>query len=107
VSDAVRSPPGFAAALAATVPVPVPPAVDSVSHPTVPLTAADHAHDASLAVTVKLLDPPPAGSVNDAGATEKVHGGAGAASWLTVKVWPATVTVPLRGVRAGFAAAVN
>jgi hypothetical protein len=108
VIEAVRSPPGFDTAVAFTVPLPVPPAAESDSHPLLlPLTAADHAHDASLAVTVTLPEPPAAGSVSDGGATVKVHGGAGAASWLTVNVWPATVTVPLRAVRAVFAAAVN
>src|SRR5690349_12905212 len=107
VTDALRSPPEFGVALAATVPLPVPPIVDSVSHPVPPLTAAVHAHDASLAVTVMLPEPPPAGSGIDGGETLKLHVGAGAASWLTVNVWPATVTVPLRGVRAPFAAAVN
>jgi hypothetical protein len=80
VIDALRSPPEFAVAVARTVPLPVPPIVDSVSHPVPPFTAAVHAHDGSLAVTVMVPGPPAAGSGPDGGETVKLHAGAGAAA---------------------------
>jgi hypothetical protein len=55
------------------------------------------------AVTWIVLLPPPFLNETVLSDSENVHGG-GAASWLTVTVWPATVSVPDRGVVSGLAA---
>jgi len=90
VSPPARSGPGFATADTPTLPLPVPdagPAIDNQSPPAV--TAADHAHEASLAVIVIPADPPAAGIVTVVGATANVHvggGGGGGAGWVTLTV---------------------
>jgi hypothetical protein len=106
VIDTIRSPPGFAPAVAVTVPLPVPPAVESISHVTPPFTAAVHAQDGGLAVTLNEPGPPPEGSVTAGGETMNVHG-AGAASCVTVNVRPAIVSVPVRAVMSVFGATVK
>jgi len=89
-----------------TVPLPVPPGVDSVSHPPPPFTAAVHAHVGALAITVNEPDALVLGSVRPGGETVNVHG-AGAASCVTVNVRPAIVSVPVRGLMSVFAATVK
>ncbi len=54
-----------------------------------------HAHVEAEAAIVTIPLPPSVGSVAPGGAIEKVHG-AGAAACVMVRVWPATVIVPLR-----------
>jgi hypothetical protein len=53
------------------------------------------------AVTLTLLLPPAAATDALPGEIAKVHG---AGSWVTVKVWPAMVIVPVRDVVAVLAA---
>ena len=92
---------GFAATAYVTVPLPVPLAPDvTVNHAGV-LVVAVHVHVLTDAVTptaplvaAAVGDAPVASSVN-------VHG---AAACVTVKVCPAIVSVPVRGVVVGFAA---
>jgi hypothetical protein len=89
----VRAPPVFAAALKPTVPVPVPATPDvMLSHGA--LLVAVHAH-ALVVVTDTVPVPPSTGILWLVGAIEYVQGAINAA-WLTVKVWPAIVMVPLR-----------
>jgi hypothetical protein len=64
---------------------------------------ADHAQPAG-AVTLTDPDPPAAGTAAFGGATENVQP---TAAWLIVKVRPAIVIVPCRGVGVVFAAAEN
>ena len=93
----------LAAAVKATEPLPAPVAPDvTVSHDVSLLTAV-HAHSAR-AVTV--VEPVPPAAVIDrlAGASAYEHG---RAAWFTENVWPAIVSVPLRGVVSGFAEALN
>ena len=95
----LRAGPGFAATPTLTVPLPIPPPLTIVSH-----GAFDVAVHAQFAVTLIVVVFASAPSATDAGAIAKLHVGAGAA-WLTVKVWPAIVTVPLRAASALPAAA--
>jgi hypothetical protein len=95
----------FAAALKPTVPFPLPVAgVVNVSQSAL-LDAAVHAQPG---VVVIVTEPVPPGSANDwlVGAIEKLHG-AGGGSCVTVMVWPAIVSVPLRLAPVEFAAAVK
>jgi hypothetical protein len=91
----------FAAIEKLTVPLPVPlaPAV-TVSHAVLLIAAQVQP---AVVVTAVLLEPALDAVLSDVGDTPKVHG-AGAAAWVTVTVWPATVSVPVRGEVAGFAA---
>jgi hypothetical protein len=78
VSEPARSPPEFATADTPSVPLPAPdagPEIDSQSPPAV--TAADHAHDGSLAVIVIPDEPPAAGTATIVGATLNVQAGGG------------------------------
>ncbi len=97
-------PAALAATVSATVPLPVPvaPAVTVIqlallvavrAHPVVPVTVTDS--EAPDAATLDWL----AGEIENA-----PHA---AASWVTVKVCPATVTVPVRAVPAALAATVS
>ena len=89
VSMPVRGPP--AAALNWTVPLPVPVAPEVMdSHGA--LLLAVHAQPAAP-VTVTLPVPPCAGTLADVGSIANVQ----LAAWVTVKVWPAIVSVPVRG----------
>jgi len=94
---------GFADALNATVPVPLPLApLVTVSHDVLLLTPV-HAQPLGA---VTLVDPVPPAAVTDwlVGAIANVHG---AAACVTENVWPAIVSVPLREVPFGFAATLN
>ena len=84
-----------------TVPLPLP-LLTEVIVIQLALVVADQAQPAG-AVTATL--PLEATAARDwvAGESVQVQGG-GAASWVTVCVWPATVTVPVRGLVAVFAA---
>jgi hypothetical protein len=87
----------LAAAVNATVPLPVP---DSplliVSHGT--FATAVHAQVAAEAVTATDPEPPASATLWPIGAIVKVHGGGGAAAaaWFTVKVFPAAAIVAVR-----------
>ena len=72
-------------------PVPVPDAVPTVNH--VALLTALHAHALFEAVTVVEAAPPAAVTFCPVGAIEYVQV---LAACVTVNVWPATVTVPVR-----------
>jgi hypothetical protein len=95
VSVPVRAPELLVATANVTVPLPVPlaPPVMTIH---VALLDADHAQPA---VVVTLTEPtPPDRSIRcDEGAMEYEHESAGAA-WFTVKVCPATVSVPVRAL---------
>jgi hypothetical protein len=81
-----------------TVPVPLPDAPALiVIHAS--LLVAVQAHPVA-AVTVTVPDEPAATALADAGAIVGAHG---APAWVTVKVLPPTVTVPVRGLVVGFA----
>ena len=105
----VRAAPVFAATVKLTDPGPVPlaPAV-IVIHDGALLTAV-HAH-VPPAVTAIVVPAPPAAAIDSlVGAIVLVQlggGGGGAAAWLTVKVWPAMVIVPVRAAPV-FAATVK
>ena len=58
-----------------------------------------------VVVTVKLVDPPDAPTLAEPGDTVNVHEVAPA--WLTVKVWPPAVTVPVRAEVEPLAATVT
>src|SRR3954465_12280702 len=89
----------LAATLIATVPLPLPLApLVTVSHGAA--VAAVQAQPAEL-VTATLAESPAASALKLGGAIEYVHV---AAAWLTVKVWPAMVAVPVRVVVAVLAA---
>src|SRR5439155_1214563 len=92
----------FAAAVNETDPLPVPlaPAV-IVIH--VSVVVAVHEHPAGD-VTVSVPEPPPTATACDAGDSVEVHG---TPACVTVKVLPATVSVPVRDVPAVFAATLN
>ena len=94
----------LAETLNVTVPLPDPlaPPVTTIQ---LAVLAADQAHPA-VVVTVNEPVPPAAGTDCDTGEIEYAHG-AGAAACVTVKVCPATVIVPVRGVWAELAATVN
>ena len=85
----------LAATLNVTVPLPDPlaPPVTTIQ---LALLAADQVHPA-VVVTVIEPVPPAAGTDCDTGEIEYAHG-ACAAACVTVKVCPATVIVPVRGV---------
>ena len=92
----------FAATLNVTVPFPdplAPPVI--VIH--VALLAAVHAQPLPL-VTVNEPVPPPATTDSDTGETEYVHG---AAACVTVKIWPAIVSVAVRSTVVVFWATLN
>ncbi len=90
----------FAAMEKATVPVPLPLAPEvMVSQGS--LLVAVQLQPAAV-VTVLLPEVAAAPGVSDVGETVKVHGG-GAPDWVTVTVWPAMVSVPVRGEVAVFA----
>ena len=93
VTVPVRAVPELAAMLSVTVPLPV---------PLLPLVMVIHGAllvavqpQAAPVVTLTLAGPPPAGALKLVGLSVYVHG---AAAWLTVKVSPAMVTVPVRAV---------
>ena len=91
---------GLAATVYVTDPDPVP-EPDTVIQETA--DPADHAHP-SVAVTVIVAVPPPAGAFAVVGVIEYVHA---AAPWLTWNVRPATVSVPLLVADEVFAAMLN
>src|SRR2546423_10622532 len=82
-------------ALMTTLPVPFPgEPLTTASH----MSPVDAAHvqpagDVTITSTVPPLDETGGGFVVD---TDNVHGGGGAASWVTVNVWPFTAIVPRR-----------
>ena len=93
----------MAAAVKATEPLPAPDApLVTVSQVGSLLTAVQP--HAAAAVTVVEPVPPAAVTGCAVGASAYVHG---RAAWFTEKVCPAIVSVPLRGVVSGFAAALN
>jgi hypothetical protein len=83
------------------VPLPVPllPAV-TVIHAVLLLTPV-HVHPL-VVVTAAVCEPPAAITLCTVGATLKLH----VAAWVTVTVWLAIVSVPVRVVAAVFAATV-
>jgi hypothetical protein len=89
----------------ATVPLPVP-LVAPVSVSQESFDAAVHVHvDVVVTSTLDEPAPEPAGMVNGATVYEQLGGAA--AAWLTVTVWPATVSVPERGDVTVFSAIEN
>ena len=68
------------------------------------LLTAVQSHDSADGVTVVDAGPPLPAIVALVDESEYVQVFAG---WVTVKVWPATVTVPFRWLSVGLAAAVN
>jgi hypothetical protein len=92
----------FAATVKLTVPVPLPlaPAV-TVIHAA--LLTAVHAQPV-VVVTLVLPVPPGATAFSEVGETVNTHG---AASCVTVTVWPATVSVPVRELVDVFAATLK
>jgi hypothetical protein len=94
---------GFAVALNETEPLPLPvPPLVIVSHDVLLLAAVQEQPPG--AVTLAEPVPPAAGTEPLGGASENVQP---AAAWVTVNVWPATVSVPPRGEAFGFTAALN
>ena len=93
----------LAATLSDTVPLPVPdaPAVTVIQ---LALLVAVRAQPV-VPVTVNDTDPPAAPTFWLIG--DRLNAPHAAASWLTVKVCPATVTVPVRAVPAGLAATLS
>jgi hypothetical protein len=88
-----------------TVPLPLPLVVPgSVSHESFD-TAVHEQVDVVVTSTLDELAPGPAGMVSGATVYEQVGGAA--AAWLTVTVWPATVSVPERGDVTVFSAIEN
>ncbi len=94
----------FAAMEKATVPLPLPLAPDVIVSQASLLVAVQL--QPAAVVTLLLPEPAPAPGVSDVGETEKVQGG-GAPAWVTVTVWPAMVSVPVRGDVDVFAAMEN
>jgi hypothetical protein len=93
---------GFAVTVYVTEPLPLPvaPAL-MVIHDA--LSVAVHAHPVTaVTATVFVLAPKP--RLADAGA---IVGAQGAPAWLTLKVLPAIVSVPVRGVVVGLAVTLN
>ena len=86
-----RVPPVVEAAVYCTVPLPLPLAPEPIVIQGALLVAV-HAQPAAV-VTATLPVPPPAATVAAPGAIENAQ----PLSWLTVTVWPATVSVPERG----------
>ena len=98
VTDPVRcAVPVFAATVTLTLPLPVLPD-PTVNHAA--LLVVLHAQVLPVVTATATLSPA-AGEVRLVGAIVNVHG---APAWLTVYVWPAMVSVPVRGVVAVFAA---
>jgi hypothetical protein len=95
VAVPVLASPGFAANDSATLPLPVPPP-EAIAIHSGAFDADVHEHVGADAVTVTVALPASGPMLALVGAMLKVHGGGGAAAWSTVKVLPATVTVPLR-----------
>src|SRR4051794_29274029 len=77
-----------------TVPLPLPLAPE-VTVSQVALLAAVHAHPPDE-VTVTVLDTPAAGADWAVAESVNVHGAALIATWVSAKVWPATVKVAVR-----------
>jgi hypothetical protein len=101
----LRAAPVFAVTLNPTDPFPLPLAPEvTLIHDA--LLAAVHPHPLLVDTLTGL--PAPAGASSDwlVGLIEYTHEAAGGAAWLTVKVWPATVSVPLRAAPV-FAATLN
>ena len=94
----------FAAIENATVPLPLPLAPD-VMVSQASLLVAVQLQPAAV-VTLLLLELAAAPGVSVVGDTVNVHGG-GAPAWVTVTVWPAMVSVPVRGDVPVFAAIEN
>ena len=93
---------GFAAAVSVTAPDPVPPVALTVSHAA--SDAAVHGASLSEALTPTLRVPPPTATAQLVGLTVKVLT---PPACVTVTVWPATVTVAVRGCTLALAAAVS
>ena len=94
---------GFAVALNATEPFPLPVAPRvTVNHPVSLLTPV-HEHPDGAVIVVEPV-PPPARTAWLVGESAYVHG---AAACVTENVWPPMVRVPLRGVPLGFAVALK
>jgi hypothetical protein len=92
----------LAVALNVTVPLPLPLApLAMVSHEA--LLVAFHVHPPAT-VTAVVDDPAAEVSVREVGDTLKLHA---TPLWVTVRVWPATVSVPTRCVVAVFAATLK
>jgi len=111
VSEPLRSPPVFAAAVNAVDPEPVPEAPAVIVIHGAPLEAVQVQVDAE-AVIATLPLPPPVATACVAGDTLNVHGGGGggggggaAPAWFMVNAWPPIVTVPLRATSVFAAAA--
>ena len=109
VSEPLRSPPLFAAAVNAVDPAPVPDAPPVMVIHGAPLDAV-HVQVDDEGEIAKLPLPPPVATACVEGDTLNVHGGGGggggaAPAWFTVKVWPPIVTVPLRATSLFAAAA--
>ena len=96
---ALRTLPVLTATVNATVPLPVPdcPAVTVIQGA---LVVAVHAHVFADEVIAIEPTPPTAPKNSDVGEIENVHAGGGAAACAMVKVFPATVSVPLRAAPA-------
>ena len=84
-----RGSPPLGPAVYATGPLPVPLAVTPVTHGAG--VVAVHAHPVAV-VTLKEADAPPAATEAPEALSARVH----PFDWLTVKVWPPAVSVPLR-----------
>ena len=96
VTDPVRcAVPVFAATVTLTVPLPVPPEPTVTSHAA--LLVAVHAQVLPVVTATATLSPP-AGEVRLVGAIVNVHG---APACVTLNVWPAIVTDPVRCAVAG------
>lgn len=94
----------FASIEKATVPLPLPLTPDVMVSQELLLVAVQL--QPAAVVTVLLLELAPAPGVSAVGETVKLQGD-GAPAWVTVTVWPATVSVPVRGELAVFAAMEN
>ncbi len=99
---------GDVAALAAienaTAPLPLPLAPDVIVSQEALLVAV-HVQPI-VVVTLALFEPAVAGGLSEVGETVNVQG-AGAPAWITVTVWPAMVSVPVREAVTGLAAIEN
>jgi hypothetical protein len=85
-----------------TVPSPLPGDPDvTVIHVT--LLDADHAHPAGAEIATDPLEPKPL-SETEIGESVRVHA---MPDWVTVTVWPAIVTVPVRVTMSGLLATLN
>jgi hypothetical protein len=95
----------FSAMENGTLPLPLPP-VEPVSVIQGAFDTAVHAH-VDVVVTFTLFVDELAATERVIGATPNVHGPGEVPVWLTVKVCPATVNVPVREVGSGLAPTVN